>query len=121
MMRQRKGPEQPGPNCSLVIGGVAFARPAAVMPLVAGLTGCEAAKPIWRQQLGRADVNDGLLLLPRQRSDRQRHRKDLVRPQRSVIADSRRVDHVVTALSLCIPKFVEALLGLAGQTLIVVA
>src|SRR4029077_5241636 len=81
VMRQREEAEQPSPNGSLVISGIPFAWPSAVVSVVAGLTGRETAKPIRRQQLGRADVHDGFLLLLWQRADRKRHGKNLVRPQ----------------------------------------
>ena len=81
-----KRARQPGPDRPLVISGVAVARSAAVMALIAGLARREAAQSVGSQQMLRAHIDDGLLLVFGERADRQLHGKNLVGPKRSVVA-----------------------------------
>src|SRR5579859_3199221 len=118
MMRQRERAEQPCPNCPLVISGIALARPAVILPPVTCFAGRQTAKPVRRQQLGRADVNNGFLLFPRKQADRQRYGKNLVGPQGSIIARHWSIDYIVTTLPLRIPKSMEVIPKLASKGLV---
>ena len=84
------GPDQPGPDRSLVVGGVALGRPAAVVRQVGRVGRVEGARAERREQAGtdRLDVRAVAAGAVRQGAGQQR-----VRPQRRVVPAGP-VDHV---------------------------
>src|SRR5258708_19564940 len=102
-----------------MISDVALARPAVVVALVRGFPGSKAAQTVGSEQALRADVDDGFLLLCCERGDGQGDSKNLIRAERSVIADSGRINDVEAATTIRIPEFLKALLALRGEALVV--
>jgi len=54
--------------------------------------------------LPRANVDNGLLLLGRERAYRQGHRKNLIRPERGIISDAWCIDDVEAAIAVRVPE-----------------
>src|SRR5262249_11283605 len=102
-------PQQPAPHRSLMIGCVTFTLPTTIMSLVTTLARRQTAKSVRCQQSFRANIDHPSLLLVAKRAYRQRHSKDLVRPQHRIIADAWHVDHVVAAPPLAVPESSEPL------------
>src|SRR4029077_11209934 len=113
-MRQRKRPEQPAPHSTLMIGGIALPRSARVAALVPGLARGEAAQTVARQQMLRADVDNGFLLRRCERADGQGNAENLVGTKRSVSADLRRINYVGAGRALRVPKILKTSPGLWG-------
>lgn len=70
-MRECERSEQPSPNRPLVISSIARALIAAIVALIAGFAGRKTTEAIAREQVLRADVNDGFLLVFQKRTDGQ--------------------------------------------------
>src|SRR2546429_9342588 len=92
-----------------MVGAVALARAAAIMPLVSRLALRQTAQAVRGQQAAGANIHNGFLLLPRKRTLRQRHGKNLIGTKGGVAADAGIVDHVVTAMGSRVPEFCEVL------------
>ncbi len=87
--------DQPRPDGALVIGGVAFGRPAAVIRLVGGVARRQGAQSERREQLpsARCDHRGRRFVVSGQRRVGERDRQQLVRPDGRVVAPGP-VDHV---------------------------
>ena len=79
------------------------------MPLVSRLALRQTAQAVRGQQAAGANIHNGFLLLPRKRTLRQRHGKNLIGTKGGVAADAGIVDHVVTAMGSRVPEFCEVL------------
>ena len=55
-----KGPDEPAPYCTLVIGPIAVDDFTAIMPLVVKVIGRQAAQAMWGQQRLLAAIDNGL-------------------------------------------------------------
>src|SRR5579864_290549 len=67
-----------------------------------------------------ANLDHSLLLLRRKWAYRKRNGKNLVGAQRSIVADAGRVNHVVAAVSLGIPKFLKTLFRFVSKFFVAV-
>ena len=88
--------QPPSPHRSLVVSGGAPALVAFVAPLVVRVSGSKAAQSQTREQVTRASVNHGALLLGIERAARQGDGQELVRSQRRIVSP-RAVNHVKAA------------------------
>src|SRR5215469_820756 len=86
--------EEPGPYRTLMIGAVAMPWIAGVIWLVLGVVGRQRPQPIRGEQQRPADRHDLCLSLRRKRAVRQAYGKDLVGPDRAVVA-GRAVEHII--------------------------
>src|SRR5215472_18176482 len=109
---QDKGPHQPAPNCSLMVSPVTLTRTTTVMSLVSGFSLGKAAKARRGDQAPRTNIHDGFLLFRRKRAFGQGHSKNLVRTERSVVADPRVFDHVIAIVVRRVPELGKALFDL---------
>jgi len=73
------------------------------------------------QEAPRANIDNRLLLLGRERAYRQGYGENLVRPQRGIISNSWRIDHVEAAIALRVPEFLKILLCLGREFLVSLA
>src|ERR1700730_93356 len=87
-VRQRKWPQQPTPRRTLVIRRISLARPSAVVSPVRGLAWRQTAQTVRRQQALRANIDHSFLLRLAERTNGQRHGKNLVGPQRIIVSES---------------------------------
>src|SRR5271163_792075 len=114
-MREHVRTEQPAPRGSLMVSAIARKRVSAVVALIPWLARRETAQSVRSEQLLRAHVDHAFLLFAGERADGKRNGKDLVGPQRTIRADARRIDQVVTAAARGIPEFCKAGGGLRFQ------
>ncbi len=90
------GPKQPGPYGALVVGGIAFGRAAAMVGPIARIVGRQRAQPERGEEAPPAYVDDTGRGRVVQRPVRERHREELVRPDRRIVPVGA-VDHVEEA------------------------
>src|SRR5271169_1137757 len=95
-----------------MVGGIAFSRPPAVMPLVSRLEWPQASESVRCEQLFRNGVYNRFLLRLRKRTYGQGKRKNLIGAERSILLAGRSVDHVIAAPPLRVPEFLEIARGL---------
>src|ERR1700722_10090466 len=94
VVSQRKRPKQPGPHSSLMVSGIPLARPAGVTAQVSRLRRPQATQPERGQQFPPQGIHNALTLFPSKGTNRQRHRKHLIRTQRRVRGAARHTNHV---------------------------
>src|SRR2546427_7256745 len=114
-MRQDKGTEQPRPHCSLVVSGVALRLRAFVMAAIICVGGIQASQSMWRHQPQCADIYHTFSLVRGQRALRKRHCKNLIWPQRTIVA-IQTVDYIKTALAFLVPESRERLFHAFGKS-----
>ena len=83
-----KRPDQPGPDRSLMIGGVARLQVAMVILFVIGIVRRKRAQPDRREQLAFDDLEHALPAFALQHRMIERDGEDLVRPDRGIVARS---------------------------------
>src|SRR5215471_16266437 len=114
---KHKGSHQPTPDGSLMISAVALAGAASIVSLVSVFLLSKAAKAMRREQAARANIHDSFLLFRRKRALWQRHRKNLIGPERGIVAETRVIDHVIAAASCLVPESREVFASHGGQVL----
>src|SRR5260370_38743712 len=93
-----------------MIGSVAIAGTTAVIPAVSRFARRETPQSMRGPEAPRANSDNRRLLLGRQRADRQGHRKNLVRPERGITPDARRIDDVEAVMAVRVPESLKTLL-----------
>src|SRR4030095_12152231 len=104
---ERERAEEERPHRALVIGAVAMPLIAAVVALVLRVARRPTPEPVGRQEMAGAGVDDLALAFGRERALGERDCKDLVRPERVIVAVGR-VDDVVATPGAVIPEAIES-------------
>src|SRR5262245_29017039 len=107
--------DEPGPNRSLMVGGVTGPEIAVILGLVIRVTRSQGAQPIGRQQLVANRAKDGWPAIAIQYRIVERNREKLIGPARDDVRRTFAVDYVVQVAALFIPKaFIKRLASLLG-------
>src|SRR5882762_10127760 len=93
-----------------MISCITLAGRAAVMAGISWLARRETPQSVRGQEAPRANIHNRLLLLGRERAYRQGHGKNLVRPERRIVSDARRIDNVEAAVAARVPESLKAFL-----------
>src|SRR5260370_20515885 len=78
--------------------------PSAVIPAVSRFARRETPQSMRGQEAPRANIDNRRLLLGSERADRQGHSKNLVRPERGITPDARRIDDVEAVMAVPGPE-----------------
>ena len=85
-MGQSEWSEQPAPNGALVVCAVPLERRSTIVAAVGRIIWRETAKAVGGQEISSAGIYNGALLVRSKSTFGQRHRKDLIRADRSIRA-----------------------------------
>src|SRR5437868_3984358 len=83
-IRPDKRAQQPGPDCALMIGGVAAPLVSAIVRTIVGMAGTKGAQPEWSEQLALHHLENGAGALGSEHRMVQAERENLVRTNGSV-------------------------------------
>jgi hypothetical protein len=101
----KKGAHEPGPDCTLMVGGVARVSISAVDASIFWIAAVQRTQAIRCQKLALHDVHNRVRFLIRKQRMRQAGGESLVGPDRGIALRS--VDHVEPAIPLRVPEFIR--------------
>ncbi len=102
-MRQSEWSEQPAPNGALVVCAVPLQRRSTVVAAVGRIIWRETAKAVGGQEISSAGIYNGALLVRSKSAFGQRHCKDLIRADRSIISVGT-IQDIKAALPCFVPE-----------------